>query len=148
MSEPRASSSLDTQSQHDIRDAYKEIIICYTEHLKDDKQLPSITGIFTHISARKVESVVECLPQLIPAASATAYDVDFHVTEIVFTNETADDATVTVLDRQSTPRALFLNTTIPANSAYGVVFEGRWMPNGFTWVASAANSITATVRGY
>lgn len=105
-------------------------------------------GIFQHQASRKVNSVLECLPQFVPAASTAAISQDFHVTEVVFTNVTDTDATVTILDHQSTPVALFAATIVPARSAYGVVFEGRWMPDGFNWFASVANAITATVRGY
>ena len=90
----------------------------------------------------------ETNPKLIPAVAEDIFSGSCHIREIHLVNETSGAVTVTINDKQTTPRADIPTTVaVPANSDLVWVFVGRYCPGGLTWVASAANSVTGYVRG-
>lgn len=104
--------------------------------------------LFDTQNSQRASGEKEIMPQFVPAAATDLLTQDFHITEVVLTNVTGASVTVTIKDRQATPGQLFAAVSIPANTTTGVVFRGRWMPDGINWQASAANSIFASIRGY
>ena len=84
-------------------------------------------------------------PAVLPNSAADAIAVDCILQNITLTNYTAGAITVTITDKQSTPRDLLKDYSIPAKTT--VVFSfpgGRFMTGGFQWVASAATSIVGS----
>jgi hypothetical protein len=90
----------------------------------------------------------ETLPKLLPSSAEDVYAANCHVLEIHLVNETASPVTVTISDKQTTPRAVAPPAVVvPGNGDLVWEFSGRYCPGGLTWVASAASSITGYVRG-
>lgn len=87
---------------------------------------------------RRVMSQTEVVPNsdtALTSKNAVLYSI--HVA-----NVTAGAVTLTVKDKQSTPRRLLASYSIPANSFIHIDFtEGVPMPGGVNWQASAATSL-------
>ncbi len=89
---------------------------------------------------------LETVPVLIPAVAEVVFDRDVRVVEIHLVNESANPVTVTILDRQSTPRSIVPTVTIDGNSDHIREFTGRFCPGGVTWAASDGNSVAGYMR--
>lgn len=86
-------------------------------------------------------------PSVVPATEEDVFTADVYVTEISITNKSSSATTLTMKDKQSTPRELVPTTTINANSVHEFRFDGRFCPGGLTWQAGAADSLVVYVRG-
>jgi hypothetical protein len=90
---------------------------------------------------------VDTDPVLIPATLTAVFTFTVYVAEITLTNETDAAVTVTIQDRQSTPRALFKDLSIAAKTTYVVPMNGRKFPGGIAWAASSATAVTGYIQG-
>ena len=90
--------------------------------------------------------LLETTPGLVPSTAADVWTASVWVEEITLSNITASAATCTISDKQSTPRALFKDVSIAANSTVGARFTARYMPGGFTWSCSSATAIVGYAR--
>jgi hypothetical protein len=88
-----------------------------------------------------------CTPKLIPAVVEDVFSSTCYVEEIVLTNVTDADVTVTMADKQTTPVPLLSAVPIYARSVVSLPFKARYCPSGLTWVCSAADSVVGYVRG-
>jgi hypothetical protein len=89
----------------------------------------------------------ETVPKLIPAVAEAVYVGDCHVVEIQLVNESVAAVTVTIADKQATPRAVIPPAiSIPAGTDMIWEFSGRFCPGGITWVAGTASAVTGYVR--
>lgn len=90
---------------------------------------------------------VDTDPSPIPATLTTVFDFTFYADEITLTNKSAGSVTVTIQDRQSTPREFMKDVPIPASALYVVSLHGRKFPGGLSWSASSANAVIGYVQG-
>lgn len=84
---------------------------------------------------------VETTPALIPTVAADVVAQDAWIEQVNFCNTTGADITVTVLDKQGTPRAALDTFVVPSRDAVVISFNRRFMPGGINWVASATNLV-------
>ncbi len=89
----------------------------------------------------------DCDPALIPAVAADLLAESCWLEEVVLSNVTGAAVTVTIKDKQSTPRSLCEALSVAANSVTILRFAGRYCPGGLNWVAGSANAIVGSVRG-
>jgi hypothetical protein len=90
---------------------------------------------------------VENTPELIPAESASLWTMDTWLEEITLTNTSDAAVTVTVTDRQSTPRAVLSELSVDAHTTYVIRFSARYCPSGVAWSASSGTAVVGYVRG-
>lgn len=83
----------------------------------------------------------ETTPALVPTSATDVVAQDAWLDQLNFTNTTAAEITVTVLDKQGTPRAALNSFPVPANDAVLISFNRRYMPGGIRWSASATNLV-------
>jgi hypothetical protein len=83
----------------------------------------------------------EITPQLVPTVAADVVAQDVWLDQLNFTNTTASAITVTVEDKQGTPRAALSAFVVPGNDSVVIAFNRRWMPGGIRWSASATNLV-------
>lgn len=77
--------------------------------------------------------------QAVPTVLTNVTTVDSKITQMWFTNTTATSISVTVQDRQATPRKLLSNAAIAPNTTQVISFQWPlWMTGGISWVASAS----------
>ncbi len=90
----------------------------------------------------------EILPKVIPTVQEDVLVSNFHVTELVLTNDGSGPAHVTVSDKQASPLAL-VSGKAALQSGSTVIFEfgGRLCPGGVSWVSDAAG-VVGSIRGY
>ena len=92
---------------------------------------------------------IETVPQFIPATLQTVFTGDCHIVAIHLVNESGSAVTVTIMDMQTTPRAV-VPPAISLSAGTDMIWEfggsGRLCPGGLTWVASAANAVTGYAR--
>lgn len=93
-----------------------------------------------------MQSPAQITPSLIPIVAEDVFAQTVYVTEITITNKSAAAVTLVMADKQSTPREL-IDTVIEGKTAYAVRFDGRYCPDGLTWVAGAADVLVGYVRG-
>lgn len=83
---------------------------------------------------------------LIPNSSTDLTAKDAIVFSIHVTNVTGTAATVTIQDKQGTPRQILSAYSVPANSFVNIPFnEGLPMPGGITWVAGTASALVGYI---
>lgn len=87
------------------------------------------------------------VPMLVPNSSEVTFTRDVFLQEITLTNITDSAVIVSVLDRQSTPRAVLHEISIAADTTYVIRFEARYCQNGVTWVAGTASAVIGYMRG-
>lgn len=86
--------------------------------------------------------------QLVPSSPTDLVVGDCSLFRIELTNETTDLVTVTIQDKQGTPRAWIKDVPIAPNSVYGGFWiEGRRFLGGVRWSASQASAITGYIIG-
>lgn len=82
--------------------------------------------------------------QIIPNTTTDVTTTDSVIWQIGLANVTGSAATVTIKDKQGTPRFLTSALSLPANSYTLVVFpHGALMLGGITWEAGSSNAIQA-----
>jgi len=86
-------------------------------------------------------------PVLIPDSEETVFDSDVFVELVTLSNTHSSAVSVTIKDKQSTPRELIPTAALPANSVFVARFGGRYCPGGLTWQASVADKVVGYVRG-
>lgn len=88
--------------------------------------------------------------QLIPAVAADIAEQDAILWQIHISNTTGGALTVTLLDKQATPRYILPAVSIAANTSYVISWpEGLFCDGGINWVASGVGlqaSIVGTYR--
>ncbi len=87
---------------------------------------------------------------LIPVAVPTSPDSpvttdNLYLEALHFVNNTAVDAVVTVIDKQTSPHAVAV-ASVPAYSDWLREYKGRRCPGGLTWSADIAG-VVGYVRG-
>lgn len=83
-----------------------------------------------------------------PTVAADVTTVDTFLKQIRVSNTTAGALTITILDKQDTPRTHTPTVSIAANSVYlDVAPECILMKGGVNWVASGAG-LEAEIFGY
>jgi hypothetical protein len=92
-------------------------------------------------------SYTETVPNLIPAVAENLWSMDVWLEEITLTNVTDVAQTVTISDRQSTPRSVLSQVQVDARTTYVIRFAARYCPGGVSWVAPDASSIVGYIRG-
>ena len=88
----------------------------------------------------------ETVPALIPATPESLWTADVWIEEITLTNASAAPVSVTIQDRQATPRAVLHEVPLDPGATYVIRFVARYCPNGVQWVASTANTVVGYVR--
>lgn len=97
-------------------------------------------------TSSKFGRVEETTPELVPATDTDVWTRTVYLEEVTLSNITASAITCTILDKQSTPRALFKDVSIAANSTVGARFSARYMPSGVSWSCSSATGIVGYMR--
>lgn len=108
-------------------------------------------GLFVRQVASKFGggSQWEITPGFIPTDETEVVGDDFHVTELVLTNDTGSDATVTIKDQQDTPIPLIGTAyAVAKNTHVTFQWDGALMVGGFTWSCSAGDTVAAHIRGF
>lgn len=81
-------------------------------------------------------------PAVVPTEAVDVVATDVYVEEITLSNTSGSAATVTIKDKQGTPRSILEAVSIAANTTYVITFpKGRYMPGGVNWVASAGSVV-------
>lgn len=87
--------------------------------------------------------------QIIPDTPTDIATETTEIFQITLTNYTASPVTVTVTDKQSSPVDLIKDIPLGANSHAVIAYpEGVTMTGGITWSASAADSVSASVKAW
>lgn len=86
---------------------------------------------------------VEIKPMAVPTSSTSACDSTIWLDSITFSNTTAGDLTVTVVDQQGSPVTALSAVTVAAHSFTVAKLWSYRMEGGFKWTASGAG-----VNGY
>ena len=85
----------------------------------------------------------------VPTVAADVFAKDGQMFQISITNGTAGDLTITVLDKQGTPRGVMRATTVKANSTVSFNWdEGITLSGGMNWVASGVGLEASIVAYY
>ena len=85
----------------------------------------------------------------IPNVAADLTTEDTYVFQIVLVNKTAGAVTVTITDKATSAKTLVPTLSIAANTTQILSYpEGVKMTGGINWVAGAASSIDAEIKGY
>lgn len=85
----------------------------------------------------------------VPTVATDLFTTDGQIFQISITNGTAGDLTITILDKQGTPRAAMRATTIRANSTVSFNWdEGLTLVGGMNWVASGVGLEASIVAYY
>jgi DNA-binding protein len=92
-------------------------------------------------------NIQETTPALIPAVDTTVYAKNIWLSEITLTNISAGTVTVTVQDKQTTPREVLSAVSIAAHTTYVIQFGSRYCPNGVSWSASSGTAVVGYLRG-
>jgi len=92
-------------------------------------------------------NIQETTPGLIPATLADVYTKNIWLSEITLTNKSAGTVTVTVQDKQTTPREVLAAVSVAANTTYVIRFDARYCPGGVSWSASSGTAIVGYLRG-
>ena len=92
-------------------------------------------------------AIYENVPSLIPAVAADVVTGDIWLEEITLANKSGSTVTVTMVDKQGTPREILPAVTIAANTVYVIGFKARYSPGGVNWVATSGTAVVGTVRG-
>lgn len=85
-------------------------------------------------------------PVLIPSSEEDVITENCYVEEITLSNTHSSEVTVTISDKQDTPREFFPAVVLQANSVVSGRFSGRYCPGGLTWVASVADKVVGYIR--
>ncbi len=88
----------------------------------------------------------ETVPALIPADAEAVVSVNAWLRELHLVNNSDQAVTVTLMDRQETPRPIVPAVEIKPHSDHLRIFTSRFCPGGITWQASAANAVTGYAR--
>lgn len=84
-------------------------------------------------------ALVQIKPQAVPTSTTIVTIFDAYLSTITVSNPTSGAITFTLADRQASPIAALPAVSIPANTAYVIVWPaGYWCPNGFTITSSGA----------
>lgn len=83
-------------------------------------------------------------PDFVPSSATDVVGADCYVEEIVLTGVTS--ATVTIWDKQATPKLLASAVSVDAGDVLVMRFDGRYCPGGVRWQASAANACVGYMR--
>jgi hypothetical protein len=92
-------------------------------------------------------NIQETTPGLIPAVDTDVYAKNIWLSEITLTNTSAGAVTVTVQDKQATPRAVLSAVSVAAHTTYVIQFSARYCPNGVSWSASSGTAVVGYLRG-
>ena len=85
----------------------------------------------------------------VPTVAADVFTSTGQLFQLSVTNGTAGALTITILDRQGTPRGALRATTIPANSTSVFTWpEGLTLSDGMNWVASGVGLEASMVAYY
>jgi hypothetical protein len=108
-----------------------------------------VTARYLVSEQNKREKIVEQGPSLVPLAATDIASTTTWVYMVTLTNESAGAVTCSIVDKQTTPRALVgPSLSIAANTTYVISFpEGRKMPSGITWSCSSGTVVTGYVTG-
>ena len=87
--------------------------------------------------------------QLVPAVAADLATKDAMLWQLNVVNTTAGALTITMTDKQATPRYILPAVSIAANTAYVVSWpEGLFCDDGINWVASGVGLQASVVGTY
>jgi uncharacterized lipoprotein YbaY len=89
----------------------------------------------------------ETVPVMVPAVAEDVFASDTWLREITLTNKSAAAVTVTIADKQDTPREVVAELSIEPHATAVIEFVSRYCPGGVTWVASAADAVIGYMRG-
>lgn len=85
--------------------------------------------------------------QVVPDSTTSVSTTDTWIFQITVANTTGSAVTFTVQDRAGSPKSLISAVSIAANTTYVMAFpEGVLMDDGFTWSASTASALHASVN--
>lgn len=85
-------------------------------------------------------------PDFVPDSDTDVIGQDCYLEELTFTNAGVATATVTVLDKQTTPMPVVKDLDIDPGAPVVIRFDGRWCPGGVSWSASVADTIVGYMR--
>lgn len=92
---------------------------------------------------------IDTHPAYIPNTATVVTSHDALIYRLTLSNVTAGAVTVTISDRSANCNSaacqIWSAVSIAANTVYTVEFGGIFMESGFTWTASAANSVIGRV---
>ena len=87
--------------------------------------------------------------RLVPDSAADLATKDAMLWQLHVSNTTAGALTLTITDKQATPRYLIPTVSIAANTAYVISWpEGLFCDDGINWVASAVGLQASVVGTY
>lgn len=89
---------------------------------------------------------LETIPTYIPAVTEDVFDSDCWLQELTLTNNASVDVTVTITDKQVSPKPILSKVPIGPGEMYSVQFGARYMPGGMTWVCSVADALVGYAR--
>lgn len=86
-------------------------------------------------------------PALIPSAGedVVTQSSGVYIDTIVVVNPTASAVTLTISDKQGTPREI-IDVSIAANTTYVIKMWGYWAPGGVSWTAGTNNVLIGYIR--
>lgn len=85
--------------------------------------------------------------QVVPNSDTDVTTTDTEIYQISVTNVTGGACTLTVKDKQATPRYLMYQVSIAAAYTYVIPWpEGAWMENGFSWSSNTSSCLEASIK--
>ncbi len=85
-------------------------------------------------------------PDLVPNSLTDVYPGNCYIEEMTFSTAGATSATVTVQDKQGTPRVVVKDLAVDPGAPVVVRFDGRYCPGGVSWQASVAGAVVGYIR--
>ena len=86
-------------------------------------------------------------PALIPSITenVVVQSSGVYIDTIVIVNPSASAVTVTISDKQGTPREI-VDVSVAANTTYVIKLWGYWAPGGVSWVAGTNDVLVGYMR--
>lgn len=86
-------------------------------------------------------------PALIPSSAedVVVQSSGVYIDTIVIVNPTVSAVTVTITDKQGSPREI-IDVSIAANTTYVIKMWGYWAPGGISWSAGTNNVLIGYIR--
>lgn len=87
----------------------------------------------------------QTVPGLIPQTAEDLATSDVYVDLIVLTPHATDSDTVTIKDKQGTPRTVFGPIVVDPGAPVVAKLYSRYAPGGLTWESATGNKVTGYV---
>ena len=86
-------------------------------------------------------------PALVPSSAedVVVQSSGVYIDTIVVVNPSASAVTITITDKQGTPREI-IDVSVAANTTYVIKMWGYWSPGGISWSAGTNNVLVGYIR--